>query len=108
MVSREFSTWQRGILPLLLLQEIQPGPVHGYALGKALAERGFEPLKGATLYPALARLEEAGCVWSRWQEGEGGPGRKVYVITKKGEQQLAQLEEDWQSFTHRVASVKVL
>lgn len=102
MISKEIGAWQRGVLPLLLLGELEAGPQHGYALGKALADRGFEPLKGATLYPALAKLEDAGHVETRWEEGDGGPGRKVYVITKNGEEHLAELRAAWTTFVERV------
>ncbi|WP_240333941.1 PadR family transcriptional regulator [Rothia sp. ZJ932] len=103
MSSKDFATWQRAVLPLLLLQEIKGGATHGYALGKALIGRGFEPIKGATLYPALAKLEEAGYLETHWQDGDGGPGRKMYAITAEGEQRLAQLETSWKQFVEQVA-----
>lgn len=96
------SSWLRGVLPLLLLQELDKGPAHGYALGKALTDRGFTPLKGATLYPALAKLEEAGRVQTRWEEGDGGPGRKVYAISDAGRKHLNDLTQAWQAFSARI------
>lgn len=82
-------SWQRAVLPLLLLSELQQGRRHGYALGKALQQRGLDPVKGATLYPALAKLEERGEVAASWEEGSGGPGRKVYELTGRGREALA-------------------
>ena len=81
-------SWQRAMLPMLLLAELSSGPAHGYALSKSLQERGFGPIKGATLYPALAKLEAAGFVDTRWEEGQGGPGRKVYALSVAGRAEL--------------------
>ncbi len=102
MNSPEPSSWQRAVLPLLLLQELSTGPAHGYALGRAIADRGFAPLKGATLYPALARLEESGLVSTHWEQGEGGPGRKVYEISSAGRRELESLGAAWAAFAARV------
>lgn len=45
-------------------------------------------LKSGTLYPILWRLEEAGWICSRWEEGEpaelGRPLRRYYRITGLG------------------------
>jgi len=97
-------SWQRAMLPMLLLAELSSGQAHGYALSKSLQERGFGPVKGATLYPALAKLEASGFVETRWEEGQGGPGRKVYELSAAGYielqaqrtsfQKLAQLVKD--------------
>ncbi|HJX79740.1 PadR family transcriptional regulator [Glutamicibacter sp.] len=82
------SSWQRAMLPMLLLAELSTGQAHGYALSKSLQERGFGPVKGATLYPALAKLEASGFVATRWEEGQGGPGRKVYELSASGSAEL--------------------
>lgn len=73
---------------MLLLAELSNGHAHGYALSKSLQERGFGPLKGSTLYPALAKLEASGFVETRWEEGQGGPGRKVYELSATGRTEL--------------------
>ena len=83
------SGWQRAVLPTLLLTQLENGPAHGYAIAKALAAGGFDPPKGAALYPALAKLEASGAVSTTWEEGQGGPGRKVYELTPAGREQLA-------------------
>lgn len=83
------AAWQRSVLPLLLLAQLRRGPAHGYALAKALASRGLDPLKGATLYPALAKLEADGLVSTSWEQGQGGPGRKVYELSGAGRSELA-------------------
>lgn len=76
--------WVRAMLEPALLGVLESGPAHGYALAEALADRGFGRLRGGSLYPVLARLEEGGDVTTSWQPGEGGPGRRTYTITDAG------------------------
>ena len=45
----------------------------------------------AALYRTLRQLEANGNVTSTWVEGESGPARRVYKLTKKGERHL----EEW-------------
>ncbi|MES1169617.1 MAG: PadR family transcriptional regulator [Leifsonia sp.] len=65
--------------------------VHGFALAKELADRqGSRRLTShGTLYKALARLEDAGAVTSRWEdsaiaERDGRPRRRLYRVTGTG------------------------
>lgn len=50
---------------------------------------GKTRLKSGTLYPALARLERAGWIESRWEETDpqvaGRPRRRFYRLTAQGE-----------------------
>lgn len=76
------------MLGFLLLAELERGAAHGYALARRLEARGFNPIKGATLYPALGKLEAEALVATNWEEGQGGPGRKVYEISVAGRSAL--------------------
>lgn len=97
------AAWQRAFLPLCLLKELARGPNHGYAVARALEGYGFSQIKGATLYPALARLELDGFLSTLWEEGHGGPGRKVYLLTASGREELRRLESTWSAFQTVVA-----
>ncbi|PRA01177.1 PadR family transcriptional regulator [Arthrobacter sp. MYb224] len=102
-MSSEFpGSWQRAMLPMLLLAELSGGQAHGYALSKSLQERGFGPIKGATLYPALAKLEASGLLGTRWQEGQGGPGRKVYELSAAGRSELQAQRASFDRLVHLV------
>lgn len=74
----------------------EPAEVHGFAVAKRIAER--EDTRGltahGTLYKALARLEDAGLLSSRWEdpavaEAEGRPRRRLYRVTSAGQAALA-------------------
>jgi PadR family transcriptional regulator PadR len=45
----------------------------------------------AALYRTLRQLEANGNVKSAWETGDGGPARRVYRLTRKGEEHL----EEW-------------
>ncbi|WP_315836791.1 PadR family transcriptional regulator [Bradyrhizobium prioriisuperbiae] len=55
-------------------------------------------LASGTLYPILARLEDAGWLQSRWEEGDpadlGRPRRRYYKITAAGAKRVEQLVRD--------------
>lgn len=77
-----------------------PSPeVHGFAIASQLAdrERSRRLTSHGTLYKALARLEDAGLLTSRWEEPElaeeaGRPRRRLYRVTSAG--QAALVERD--------------
>lgn len=91
--------WLRAVLDLAVLAVLVEGDRHGYALAQRLAEHGIGPVRGGALYPVLGRLETEATVSSRWQPGEGGPGRKVYAVTEAGRVRLATDGARWRDFT---------
>ncbi len=96
----------KGHLDLLLLAAVQPGPMHGYAIAETLrvrSNRTFD-LREGTLYPALHRLERAGLLSSRWSE-VNGRRRRVYQLTRQGQQALAKRHGEWRDFARAVHAV---
>jgi PadR family transcriptional regulator PadR len=69
-----------------VLTALLPGPLHGYGIIKAVEEMsgGRVRLRAGTLYAALERLENAGCVVLDREETEGGPPRRYYRLTPDG------------------------
>lgn len=96
--------WLRGALGVCVLHVIAAGPTYGYAIASALADAGLGPVKGGTLYPLLARLEEAGLVTVEWRAGDGGPGRKFYALTDDGRAEHHVRTARWQTFTEITSS----
>jgi DNA-binding PadR family transcriptional regulator len=65
----------------LVLQAIARGTRHGFDIMEATG------LPSGTVYPALRRLEAAGCLTSEWEdevEVEGRPPRCYYALTAQG------------------------
>ncbi len=93
----------KGHLDLLLLAVLHSGPAHGYAIIESLRLRsgGTFDLPEGTIYPALHRLENDGLLSSQWS-GESGRRRRVYALTGKGLQVLAERQEEWKKFSSAV------
>ena len=90
--------WLRGPLQLAVMRVLLDGPTYGYAIATRLEQAGFGTVKGGTLYPLLGRLETAGLVETRWEQGEGGPGRKYFDLTPEGRVEFAETSAQWHAF----------
>lgn len=97
--------WLRGVLELCTLRLLADGPTYGYELATRLTAAGLGQIKGGTLYPLLRRFESTGRVTVEWRPGEGGPGRKYYVLTADGHRVLEELSAQWRDFTQVTANV---
>ncbi|GAA1224656.1 PadR family transcriptional regulator [Rhodoglobus aureus] len=92
---RSIADWYRIALPLLLLRELSVMPAHGYALIESLRSHGFD-VKGAAVYPHLAKLQDENLVDANWDAPATGPARKVLTITPRGTQRLVDLQSRWE------------
>ena len=90
----------KGHLDLLLLAVVSSGAAHGYLLIRRLAEAsdGALELPEGTLYPALHRLESKELLESSWTS-VGGRRRRIYSLTRAGEQALARERLAWGHFS---------
>jgi PadR family transcriptional regulator PadR len=97
----------QGTLDMLILQTLQWGPRHGYALSKAIRTNSGEILKVDTgsLYPALHRLERKGWIAAEWKASEVGPRLRIYRLTKTGTKQLVSERSRWERITSAIAGV---
>jgi PadR family transcriptional regulator, regulatory protein PadR len=95
----------KGHLDMLLLAVLEKGPAHGYAIISMLRERsgGTFDLPEGTIYPALHRLEESGCLCSQWSEN-GGRRRRIYQLTAEGGLALTRQHNEWSRFAQAVNS----
>lgn len=91
--------WVRAAMGTAVLACLEHEELHGYAIAERLAARGFGRPKGGSLYPLLGALEESGAVEASWVQGEKGPGRRSYVITRLGRSRLADERESWADLT---------
>ena len=73
----------------VILQAVDNGYLYGFDIIDATG------LPGGTVYPALRRLEEMGCVKSKWEsakisQSEPRPPRKYYELTVTGRDVLTE------------------
>ncbi|MBO3084600.1 PadR family transcriptional regulator [Cellulomonas fengjieae] len=97
--------WLRGVLDVCVLAVLAEGPTYGYAITARLDELGLGAVKGGTLYPLLARLEQADLVTTQWRPGVGGPGRKYFALTATGRAELARRGSAWRDFAELTAAI---
>src|SRR4029078_7011096 len=97
----------QGTLDMLILQTLQGGPQHGYAIGQTIRTESAESLKIETgsLYPALHRLERQGLVKSDWQLTEANQRAKFYRLTPKGKKQLLQERDRWSQLVSAIGTI---
>jgi len=87
--------------PALLLL-LHHGPAHGYTLLEQLVEFGLT-LDTSAVYRMLRSMEDREWVTSSWDEEQTqGPPRRVYSITKLGDQILAQWAQDLKEAKQRI------
>jgi PadR family transcriptional regulator PadR len=82
--------WQ-GTLALMVLRTLESmGPQHGYGLARRIEQTSGDRLQlnYGTLYPALLKLEQEGCIRSKWGVSDNNRRAKFYELTKAGQRQL--------------------
>ena len=97
----------QGSLPLLVLKILdRRGPLHGYGITAQIeAISDVLRVEEGSLYPALHRLEEAGCVRAKWMTTENKRRARIYEITAAGRKQLQQEESRWISVATAIGQV---
>lgn len=98
----------QGTLDLVVLKTLAArGPMHGYAIVEHVDRMSNRVLRvqEGSLYPALHRLTQAGCLRAEWRQSENGRRARYYTITAAGRRQLADEEKNWATLTGAVAQL---
>jgi transcriptional regulator len=97
----------QGTLDMLVLQALQRGAMHGYAIAQVIRSRSGEVLTVETgsLYPALHRLERQKWVKAEWKLTESKQRAKYYQLTALGKRQLATDHERWITMVRAIGAV---
>jgi PadR family transcriptional regulator PadR len=97
----------QGTLDMLVLQTLVLGPAHGHSIAHAI-ERGSDDvlqIEHGSLYPALHRLEDRGCIASFWGTSENNRKAKYYRLTPVGRKQLLAQTVRWQQLVHAIGRI---
>jgi PadR family transcriptional regulator PadR len=80
-----------GTLDVLLLQAIERGEAHGYAIGTWLRRNSRDLLRvgEGALYPALKRMQRRRWLRSEWGTTQTGRRARFYELTPEGRAHLA-------------------
>jgi len=89
----------QGTLALMVLKTLDTlGPLHGYGIARRIEQTSGDliSLNYGTLYPALIKLEQEGCISSEWGLSDNNRKAKFYRLTRAGRKQLDKETRDWQ------------
>ena len=89
--------WQ-GTLALMILKTLETlGPLHGYGIARRIEQTSGDllSLNYGTVYPALLKLEQEGCIESEWGVSNNNRKAKYYKLTRSGHRQLERETRDW-------------
>lgn len=97
----------QGTLDMLILQTLQWGPQHGYAITQTIRAQSSEALQVETgsLYPALHRLQKQGWLKSEWRISETNQRAKYYRLTPAGKKQLLRERDRWAQLVAAIGGV---
>lgn len=97
----------QGTLDMLILQTLQWGPRHGYAIAQTILAQSSEALQVETgsLYPALHRLQKQGWLKSGWDITEANQRAKFYRLTPAGKKQLLRERSKWDELVAAIGGV---
>ncbi len=97
----------QGTLDMLILQSLQWGPQHGYAISTSIRAHSRDMLQVETgsLYPALHRLEKQSWVKSEWKLTEANQRAKFYTLTAAGKKQLLSERNRWTQMVDAISGV---
>ena len=87
----------QGTLDMLIMKALALGEMHGLGISRRIEQisRGTFQVKPGSLFPALLRMEEEGCLSGSWGVSENNRRAKYYQLTKKGRRQLETETQRW-------------
>jgi len=105
----DHKTLLHGTLDALVLKCLAREPRHGYGIARWLETWSGDALRieEGSLYPALYRMEKRGFIASEWGRSDLGRRAKLYRVTPRGQQRLAEATKRWQSFASAVSKILV-
>jgi PadR family transcriptional regulator, regulatory protein PadR len=100
-MGKKTDVWQ-GTLALMILKTLDTmGPLHGYGIARRIEQTSGERLlvNYGTLYPALVKLEQEGCITAEWGVSENNRKARYYKLTRSGHAQLKREAREWEETT---------
>jgi transcriptional regulator len=97
----------QGTVDLLILKAASLEPMHGWGISQRIQQvtRGVLEVNQGALYPALHRLEAAGCLASEMTLSDNNRKARVYRLTAVGRKRLATDTDDWREFSLAIRRV---
>src|SRR5437660_5381690 len=96
----------QGTLALMVLKTLEAmGPMHGYGIARRIEQTSGELLSVnyGTLYPALLKLEQEGCIASEWGVSDNNRKAKFYKLRPAGKKEIQKQAREWDQTTEILA-----
>jgi PadR family transcriptional regulator, regulatory protein PadR len=97
IMNEKTDVWQ-GTLGLMILKTLESmGSLHGYGIARRIEQISGNILSVnyGTIYPALLKLEQEGCIASEWGVSDNNRKAKYYKLTKTGRKQIRESTREW-------------
>jgi PadR family transcriptional regulator, regulatory protein PadR len=104
-MSDKQDVWQ-GTLALMILKTLEGlGPLHGYGIARRIEQTSGDRLSVnyGTIYPALVKLEQEGCIAFDWGVSDNNRRAKFYKLTRAGRRQVEIETREWERTTEILA-----
>jgi transcriptional regulator len=97
----------RGTLDLLVLKTLALEPMHGWGIAQRIEDssRGILGINQGSLYLALQRLQQRGCIGAEWRASDNNRRAKYYRLTPAGRRILGEETTSWRRY---VAAVELV
>jgi len=92
--------FKKGVLELCVLTMLEAKDRYGYELASILSEK--VKISSGGIYPVLRRLKSEAYVDTYLEESSGGPPRKYFKLTVKGDVLRLGLEDDWMTLRNNI------
>jgi len=98
---------RKGVIEYCILTILSKHEAYASNIIEELKDAGMTVVEG-TLYPLLIREKNQGLLSYRWEESTQGPPRKYYMLTQKGAETLAEMDQTWTEITRSIDELKQL
>jgi transcriptional regulator len=101
MVRKPTDVWQ-GTLALMILKTLDSmGAMHGFGVARRIEQTSGDRLSVnyGTIYPALLKLEQEGCIVGEWGVSETNRKARFYRLTRAGRKRLEKAAAEWSETT---------
>lgn len=97
----------QGTLPLIILQILNAGPNHGFAIARRIELISKDVIRAeeGSLYPALHRMELEGWIDAEWGVTEKNRKAKYYKLTPLGRKQLKNETARWNAISEAMTAI---
>ncbi len=92
---------KRGLIELCALALLNKGDYYGYDLSVIISKK--IDIADGTIYPVLRKLKNDGFVKTYLTEGQGGPPRKYYQLTKSGKEEYKLEKSNWNMLVKNIS-----